>query len=114
MLVEATVYFDLSMGKHSLGWAKTVAFVKCMLCNKKSMSLSKGVCGNNSCNADSETFTGSPIRAIGALGLGKLISTNNMSHLSSVMVSNGVIISEVVVYDSTKGSEYSDKAADTD
>lgn len=53
-------------------------------------SCAAGVRENNSKNTIADPFSGATIAAIGALGLGKLISANMTSHLASVDKSNGV------------------------
>ncbi len=68
---------------------------------------------NNSKYTDALPKSRVPNRAIGALGLGKLSSANVTSHKWSVSDSNWVCIC-LGYYDVPEGSEYSDKATDTD
>lgn len=114
MFDQVMNYFDLLIGKYFFGCKKIVVLVKCILCDKKKLLKLKGVCGNNLQNVNLEILVGLFICIIGVLGFGKLMLINNILFLIIVIVLNGVIILEVVLYDLFDGLQYLDKVVDID
>ncbi len=75
--------------------------------------MARGVPENNSKKTNAKTLSGIPIRAMGALGSGKLLSANDTTHKAPVNKPNGVKIT-VGDHKLTGGTENPDKATNTD
>ncbi len=97
--------------EHSIG-CKCTESIGCYVFGKD-RTITKGVVEYNSKNTDALTFSGRPARAMGALGLGKLLSTDGTPCKYSKKAPH-YVKDELGVPKLTIGTEKTDKATETD